>query len=607
MKKIFILLIGIFSLIIFSGCAVSLAADVTPPPDYQPPVAQAPVLAETTAPLLPPDVEEGKSIYLEKCAPCHGENGMGDGVQSPSLPVPAAAIGNYDFAQDKRPQDWYEIVTIGDIENFMPGFQSLNDRERWNVTAYILTLSMQSNLSQAEKVFSDNCASCHAKDNSQGITDFSDFGILINLSHADLVKSIQNGNSEGMPAFQNGLSQEEIDQLANYIRVLGFNNQNNVGNSNSTNLATPITTPSSADALNPELEVFTIKGNIYGIEPIPQDLIITLKVYDTMNLVLEIEAKTDSNGFYSFPELDLVTGQVYQLVTEIDGIEYSSDVLHNPELNADGEVELPINVTTTTTDRSALFAERLHVFFDFLDENTIQVVQLFVINNPTNQVVVPENSDKPIIEYKLPEGAKNLQFEQGDFGSRYIETADGFGDLQQFDANSSTQFLFAYELTYDKGKEIIIDLPLPVEASVFMLPSNSVKLESDQLIFDGNRTVQGMDIQTYSSSNLLDQDEILIKLNGKIKISTQTEDNSLLNIIIGASVLLVAIIVAFLWFKGHSKKQIIEEEESNEDLDAILDAVIALDDAYKSGEIPENAYQTRRNELVSKIKTIQGK
>lgn len=608
MKKKFILLFGLILIIFLSGCAVSLAADVTPPPDYQAPVEQEPILMETTAPILPPDISNGKSIFIEKCAPCHGENGMGDGVQSSQLPVPAAPIGNFEFAKDKKPIDWFEIITNGNIENFMPGFQSLNDRERWNVTAYAFTLSEKSAEIEILPVYKENCESCHALGNSAGITDFSDFGQLIDQSKADIIGIIQNGNVNGMPAFQNLIPENDIDHLAEYVWNLGFSNREIGQSSNPQVESTPAITLAEPGTTNANLTLFTIKGRVNGLDKLPDELIVTLKVYDTMNLISQVDEKTDSNGSFAFKDVALENGQVYQLITIVDGIEYSSDVLHNPEIDSKGEVDLPINITTTTTDNSNLFAERLHVFFDFIDENTIQIVELFVINNPTNQVVISESNLKPIIQYKLPEEAQNLQFEQGEIGARYIETDEGFGDLQQFDANSSTQFLFAYEIPYKREKEILIDLPLPVKAAVFMLPTNSVQLESAMLNFDGNRTVQGMDIQTYSSNNLVDQNEIVIKLTGKIKIASQKEDNSLISILIGASVFVIAVLLAFIWLRKRNKKlDIVENNEQEDDLEALLDAVIALDDANKNGEIPEIAYQSRRNELIQRIKTIQGK
>ena len=608
MKKTIQFLAGVLLLFILSGCSVSLAADVTPPPNYQAPTAQESVITDaSTAPILPPDVEEGKLIYQEKCQPCHGEEGLGDGVQSAQLPVPAAEIGKIDFAKDKKPSDWYKIITIGDIENFMPGFQSLNDRQRWNVTAYILTLSMQYDENATKVLFQQNCETCHISGNSNQTTDFSDFGSLIDFSQNDISLIVQNGNSKGMPSFKGKLSEVEINSLSNFIRVLGFNS----GQTNSPS-ELPLSdqsgeNSSSGEITKPSLSSFTINGRIIGLDEIPAGTVVTLSAFDTTNMLFQTEMKVDDNGAYSFPNLDLVSGQVYQLTTNIDGVDYSSEVLHNPELNSDGTVELPIQINKTTTDNSSLIAERMHIFFDFVDENTIQVVELFVINNPTNETIVPVSGNQSIIEYKIPKGAQNLQFEQGEIGKRYIETDNGFGDLQPIEANSTTQFLFAYELPYQKKLDLTIDLPIPVKAAVFMLPSNSVKLNSDQLTFDGSRTVQGMEIQTYSSTNLSQLSELSISLSGKIKLTTQNEDNSTLSIIIGSGVLLLAIVITILWARNRLKVKNIEiEEDTDDDLNALLDAVIALDDANKNGEIPESAYHSRRLELIEKIKRLQG-
>jgi hypothetical protein len=38
-----------------------------------------------------------------------------------------------------------------------------------------------------------------------------------------------------------------------------------------------------------------------------------------------------------------------------------------------------------------------------------------------------------------------------------------------------------------------------------------------------------------------------------------------------------------------------------------MDAIIALDDLYKAGELPEDAYQQRRLELKEKLNQVVGK
>ena len=114
---------------------------------------------------------------------------------------------------------------------------------------------------------------------------------------------------------------------------------------------------------------------------------------------------------------------------------------------------------------------------NFLNEDTLQIVELFVLNNPTDKVIVPISNEEPILIYKLPAGAENLQFEQGVLGERYIEMSGGFGDLQPIDANSTTQFIYAYELPYQKQLDLVLDIPLPVNAAIFMLPIRFIKTQ----------------------------------------------------------------------------------------------------------------------------------
>ena len=132
--------------IVLSGCSFSLASDVTPPPNSQTFSSQdtaVPVDA-SDLPIVSPNAQNGAAVYQEKCAPCHGESGMGDGPQSSSLSVDVPALADAEVAQGVRPVEWYQMVTNGNMEQFMPPFKSLDDRTRWDVVAYALSLSMSS-------------------------------------------------------------------------------------------------------------------------------------------------------------------------------------------------------------------------------------------------------------------------------------------------------------------------------------------------------------------------------------------------------------------------------------------------------------------------------
>src|SRR5215510_15792429 len=106
LRAITLLILGT---LILSACNFTLAEDITPPPNYV-----TPTPAPTLGPLYPaqaPNIENGAAIYSEKCAPCHGETGMGDGAQGIQLNVSVPAFGLPEVARPAAPAEWYTMVT----------------------------------------------------------------------------------------------------------------------------------------------------------------------------------------------------------------------------------------------------------------------------------------------------------------------------------------------------------------------------------------------------------------------------------------------------------------------------------------------------------------
>jgi mono/diheme cytochrome c family protein len=112
-----------------------------------------PTLVPLTVPQRAPDAAAGEPIFIEKCAPCHGESGDGQGPQAAALPNPPAALSDFAVAQRAVPEEWYAIVTEGRIESFMPGFASLDDDQRWDVVGYALSLGLPAQQVDADVLF----------------------------------------------------------------------------------------------------------------------------------------------------------------------------------------------------------------------------------------------------------------------------------------------------------------------------------------------------------------------------------------------------------------------------------------------------------------------
>jgi hypothetical protein len=84
-------------------------------------------------------------------------------------------------------------------------------------------------------------------------------------------------------------------------------------------------------------------------------------------------------------------------------------------------------------------------------------------------------------------------------------------------------------------------------------------------------------------------------------------------LVIGLGVFGLALILAGVWFYRRTRSAVGDEEEdlagsagagTDEDTETFMDAILALDDLYQAGEIPEEAYRQRRAELKARLREL---
>ena len=590
-----------------------------PAVETQPQAISAPVF-----PIVPPDPDMGAPIFAEKCAPCHGSSGMGDGPQSAGLSVPVAPIGDPQLARQRTPSDWFNIVTKGNLERFMPPFSSLNDRQRWDVTTYAFSLSEDSSLvTEGEVLYQENCASCHGV-SGQGdgpmasglpasLADFSNQEFMAVKSAADLSDSIRQGAGEAMPAFSDQFSEDQIWALSAYVRSLGYVQ---AGDAASVEQGTDAVVPTqdtsgsegevsaqpTQDALveNPvgsvKVSVLDDAGSLLG-EEIP----VTLYAFDSMQFVYSTTMTTNPEGFAIFENVDMPSGRAFLSSVDFQDVVYGSDV--GKPVTPEEPVDLSITVFETTTEISQLAVDRLHIFFDFSVPDSIQVVELYIMRNLSNQTIVGTEKDGAVLNFHLPEDAANLQFQDGEIGGRYLLTEDGFADTQPIHPSEEYQVVFAYDMPYNRRLEFNQKQELSISSAIILAPEG-IKIRGDNLTDSGLRDVQGTNYMMYSISTLPANSEIVLEISGNPKSTgTSSLPNTHTNLLIGLGALGVALVITGIWLYRRDRSGKLEEynddelEDETEDLgttEQIMDAIIALDDLYKAGELPEEAYQERR-------------
>jgi hypothetical protein len=261
----------------------------------------------------------------------------------------------------------------------------------------------------------------------------------------------------------------------------------------------------------------------------------------------------------------------------------------------------------------------------------VQVAELFIINNSSDKAVAPASKDKPVLLFELPSGATELSFQEGEMGVRYVQTDKGFGDLSPILPNGQLQVLFGYILPYTGQTTISIPLTLPVESSVLMVPSGGVTVESTLLRPAGERAVDGTNIQLFTANSLPANSKLDVTLSGQPAAGDlapgTTGAPAAANpreLVIGIGAFGVVLVAAGIWLYRQRRRApaaeddgedaqtdgeevAVAENEIEDTPEALLDAIVALDDLYQAGQLPEVAYQQRRADLKARLKVIRGK
>ncbi len=612
--------------LLLSACNFTLAADITPPPNY---VAPPPL--PTLGPLHPavaPDLRNGQTIYVEKCLPCHGETGLGDGAQGKQLPVTVAALGLPEVAGAAQPARWYTVVSQGNIERYMPPFESLSEQDRWDVVGYALSLHITPQmLEQGKEIFTSKCEDCP-------VTLFRDQEKMASLSEADLTRLIREGG-DGAKAFGSGLSDEQVSAAAAYLRTLSFAapvDAAAVAPAATEAVSNP-ESGTSAAAMTPPADLTPAPEGAPVVEPsggqisgtvanksgatLASGLTITLRGYDHTadsggpQETLTLEGTLASDGTYRFDNVELVDGRLFVAELDYEGINYQTPFSSLPT----GEKQLglpPITVYDTSEDFSTLNVDQLHMAFDFGTGDSLQVFEIFSFTNSGDKAIVIKSDGTQIPFIVLPEGAQNVGFEAGQNTAPFSSTADGLALLPSETPYSLIAF---FSLPYDsKGTSILQPMRLKTDSVSVFLPEG-IKLKGDGLTDKGVQNISGTNFHMYSASALDPDSELSFSLSGKPDsggTGSPSSDNRMA-LIYGAAALGLALIGLGTWMylRDRSARPLPEDGPDEgpefEDPESVMDAIIALDDLYRARKIPETAYQERRAELKEQLRKLESR
>ncbi len=106
------------------------------------------------APVITPDPARGASLYAQNCSICHGDTGAGDGPAGVGLEPAPADLRNTERLDQLSLFDLYNTLALGIDGTEMPSFaDQLDDRQRWDVAAYIASFTANPQAAKGDKVW----------------------------------------------------------------------------------------------------------------------------------------------------------------------------------------------------------------------------------------------------------------------------------------------------------------------------------------------------------------------------------------------------------------------------------------------------------------------
>jgi len=335
----------------------------------------------------------------------------------------------------------------------------------------------------------------------------------------------------------------------------------------------------------------TVRGEVInGTSPdtLLENLEVTLHAFTEEGRQLSENTKTDSAGLFTFTEIELDPDLVFLVSATYGGVLYSS----LPAQADTGETELTIQLIMyeSTINMDSLVLSRMHLAFDFLEEDAIRVGELWILNNASNLTINAPGG----LEISLPEGYSNLEVDP-EIEAAITVTATGFIVDQPFlPGEDAGSLMFSYSLPYRRNLQFTRSLPIPMMGATLMLPDNGLSLQGRQIIPEGTVSVAQTIVQTYSSPAMQAGDTLSLEITGS------PPGTSLLRVsdhesLIGGALLLV-FSAGFFWFSRRPSRPAFSETTSYHE---IIRQIAALDEQYSSGDLQQEKYWKRRSHLKS--------
>lgn len=587
---------------VLAGCSLAAPAPVgqSQPQAQQPPAAQQQPAQPFQLPTRRPSAAAGADLYQQKCVRCHGEQGRGDGAMAAQIQAqfgsPVADLTSDVVARARTPEEWYDIVSNGRLQQGMPGFAgSLDADQRWDVIAYAWSLAaLPRQVERGKQVYAEQCVQCHGdagkgdgKDAQGTLPDLSDFATLAKVAPGIWDQAMASGH---VPSFAGTVSEADRRAAIDYVRTFAYDYSSGAP----AVAASPVTaTGQLSPTQSPPAAPEQVSGYIVTGTP-GQSLPPNLKVIfeyqrNSDSVIISQTVPLDAQGRFVVTETQMSHGDVMRARTDYDEITYFSDVVP-----VGLQATLPITIYERTTDASTVRANVLHVIAQSTDQG-LSVNEVYVLSNSADRVVA--NPGQPVLHFSLPAGATQISADPNMPADVLVPGGDGLNYFGSLSAASQGTQSIAFSYVLPKGTTVldrVMSFPIDVVNLLVQGDTQAIHVSSDRFEAQGVRSFEGNPYQLFQANSLAAGQTVPLK----IEPAGAAVD---WRILLSVGLVVIGVVGLVVWRRSLKQPAPAADRSVVIQKEALIDQIAALDDEFAEGKIDEANYKARRAKLKDKL------
>jgi len=610
------ILIFVFILAALVPSGLLLANDAPVPPGQEP--SPPFELAQVPAPATPPNAHAGRGLFVQNCAPCHGETGQGDGPTAANLPSPPRAFADADAVWERSPAELFFTAKFGRMEKLRPPWEDrLSDSQIWNAVAYAWDLHTdQASVEAGGQLYAGACASCHgetgAGDGPKGadvITDFTDARYAMAISQAGWLAGWQTAH----PDVGANFSDQQKRNVLEYVRTFSYK-------------------PVWEAAYHPGDGVLTgrvVQGTAGG-ESI-DGLQVILEGFVDFAPVATFTTTVGTDGSFSFADLGTDPSIAYFASSSLQGVSYSSPIL----MFSDGKtsLETTVNVYEPSDDDSGIRVEQTHWIIDN-QPGALVVGQIYTYSNSKDRAFVGkqvEGVDVPVtVALAVPPDATGITFENGALGDRFRQVGHTLYDTAPVVPGKGTRqivvrFALPFDGTATKFEQLITYPTQSLNLLVAQLPGMEVDVNG--LTSIGPQDIQGTTYQMWQGQDVSPGQKVTARLSGllatgdtdpRVSQDGSASQNPLPSTRVPqlagwarwalGGLMFLALAGVFGWAWQNRMAQPGDEKTlMHRRRQELIQQIAQLDDLHAVGEIQDDKWQQQRARLKAELLTVASK